>query len=190
MQMLELFKEDIRQFSRADGQKSWVILLLTKEGLWALAEYRFNHWVSKKVRMRGGRQLLMLFGAILHKLISLVAGIELPKSANIGRGLYIAHHGSIILHPNVVLGEHCTISHDVTIGEGGRGSKKGWPKIGDRVYIAPGAKIFGAINIGNDVAIGANAVVNKSLPDNAVAVGIPARVVSYQGSSDFILVEK
>lgn len=188
--MLKLFKEDMCQFSLAEGQKSWLMLLLTKEGLWALAVYRFNHWVNKKVRMWGWRQLIMLFGAILHKLVSLVTGIELPKNAAIGRGLYIAHHGNIILHPNVILGEHCTISHDVTIGEGGRGSKKGWPKIGNRVYIAPGAKIFGAINIGNDVAIGANAVVNKSLPDNAVAVGIPARIVSYQGSSDFIVVGK
>jgi len=51
--------------------------------------------------------------------------------------------------------------------------------------MAPGAKIFGPITIGNDVAIGANAVVTKDLPDNAVAVGIPARIISYEGSKDF-----
>lgn len=187
--MLELFQEDIRQFSRTENKKSWLILLLTKEGLWALAEYRFNHWVNEKVQLPGGRQLLKFLGSIWHKLIVLVTGIELPKRANIGKGLYIAHCGSIVIHPNVALGEHCTISHNVTIGEGGRGDKKGWPKLGDRVYIAPGAKIFGAINIGNDVAIGANAVVNKSLPDNAVAVGIPAKIVSYKGSGDFIAIE-
>jgi serine O-acetyltransferase len=63
----------------------------------------------------------------------------------------------------------------------------GCPKIGDRVFIGPGAKIFGAITIGNDVAIGANAVVTKNLPDEAVAVGIPAKVVNLNGSKDYII---
>ena len=188
--MLELLKEDFRQFSRTEGTKSWLILLVTKEGLWALLEYRFSHWVHEKANIPGVRHLLKLVCAVLHKITVLVTGIELPKEANIGKGLYIAHCGSIVLHPNTSLGEHCTISHDVTIGEGGRAGKKGWPKIGSRVYIAPGAKIFGPIDIGNDVVIGANAVVNKSLPDKAVAVGVPAKVVNYNGSSDFIALDK
>ncbi len=59
-----------------------------------------------------------------------------------------------------------------------RGSKKGTPIIGDSVYIGPGAKIIGNVNIGNDVMIGANAVITKDLPPFAVAVGVPARVIS------------
>ena len=55
------------------------------------------------------------------------------------------------------------------------------------MYIAPGAKIIGGIKIGNNVAIGANAVVVKDLPDNAVAVGIPAEIISYNSSEDFIV---
>ena len=61
------------------------------------------------------------------------------------------------------------------------------PVIGDRVYLGAGAKIFGGIRIGNDVAIGANAVVTKALPDNAVAVGVPAQMISYEGSRDFVI---
>ena len=180
------FKADIRRFQQREPNKSTLTVLLTKEALWAIAEYRFNHWAHSQLKTPIIRQILKFFGAIAHKLISLITGIELPKAAQIGPGLYIAHAGGVILHPNVSLGEHCTLSHEVTIGEGGRGEQKGWPKIGNRVYIAPGAKIFGAITIGDNVAIGANAVVNKSFTDESVVAGIPAKVISYKGSSDFM----
>jgi serine O-acetyltransferase len=85
------------------------------------------------------------------------------------------------------MGEYCNLSQGVTIGVGGRGENSGCPKLGDRVFIGPGAKILGSISIGNDVAIGANAVVTKDLPDNAVAVGVPAKIISYKGSKDFIV---
>lgn len=84
------------------------------------------------------------------------------------------------------IGENCNISQGVTIGVVNRGPKAGAPSIGDRVYIGPGAKIIGNIKIGNDVAIGANAVVTKDIPDNAVAVGVPAKVISYEGSAGYI----
>jgi serine O-acetyltransferase len=167
-------------------KKNWLILFLTKQGLWAILQYRVSHWVNSKIQFPGIRQILKIFCSIWQKLIEIVAGIELPSPCEIGKGLYIPHAGGIVLHPNVKIGDYCTLSQDVTIGEGGRGEKKGTPKLGDRVYIAPGARIFGPITIGNDVAIGANAVVTKDLPDNAVAVGIPAKIISYQGSQDFV----
>jgi serine O-acetyltransferase len=55
------------------------------------------------------------------------------------------------------------------------------------VYLAPGAKVIGPITIGNEVAIGANAVVTKDLPDKAVAVGVPAKIISYKGNADFTI---
>jgi serine O-acetyltransferase len=64
---------------------------------------------------------------------------------------------------------------------------RGSPTIGDRVYVGSGARLIGRITIGNDVAIGANAVVTKNLPDNAVAVGVPAKIISYEGSKDFVV---
>jgi serine O-acetyltransferase len=85
-----------------------------------------------------------------------------------------------------VLGECCNISQGITIGQAGRGDQQFVPIIGDRVYIGPGAKLFGKLTIGNDVAIGANAVVTRDLPDNAVAVGIPAKVINLGSSRDFI----
>ena len=187
--MLKEFREDLDRYVFLE-KKSWLFVLLTKQGLWALLEYRISHLIRTKVHMPIIRQALKSICFIWHKLVEVLTGIDLPSGTKIGSGLYIPHFGGIFIHCNVGIGKHCTISQDVTIGLGGRGEKQGVPTIGDRVYIAPGAKIFGAITIGNDVAIGANAVVTKGLPDNAVAVGIPAKVISYEGSQDFVIYRK
>lgn len=81
------------------------------------------------------------------------------------------------------IGRNCSLSQSVTIGHGGSGKYCGVPVIGDDVYIAPGARIFGAIRIGNNVMIGANAVVCKDVPDDAVVALDPGfRIISYRGN--------
>jgi serine O-acetyltransferase len=187
--MLDNFRADIERYI-ALQQKSWLYLLVARQGLWALAEYRFSRWVHTSVNVPLVRQILKVFCFIWHKLIEITTGIDIPNQVEIGKGLYIGHFGGIILNADVKMGENCNLSQGVTIGVGGRGENSGSPKLGDRVFIGPGAKIFGSISIGNDVAIGANAVVTKDLPDNAVAVGVPAKIVSYKGSKDFIIYRK
>jgi serine O-acetyltransferase len=113
-------------------------------------------------------------------------GIHISHDTNIDAGLYIGHFGGIVVNTRAVIGKNCNISQGVTIGQLNTGSKRGYPTIGDNVYIAPGAKILGNINIGNNVAIGANSVVTNDIPDCAVVVGIPARVVSLEGSTGYI----
>ena len=113
-------------------------------------------------------------------------GIYLPYKTKVGKGFYIGHFGGIVINEHCVIGENCNISHCVTLGVANRGSKKGFPEIGNKVYLAPGVKIIGAVKIGNNAAVGANCVVTKDLPDNAVAVGIPAKIISYEGSSGYI----
>jgi serine O-acetyltransferase len=184
--MLEDYKADIDRYVVTQGG-SWISHLLTKQGLWALAEHRFSHWVRTKVHIPVVRPVLRSFGFVWHKIIEIMTGIDIPANTQVGKGFYIGHFGEIIINEDVKIGENCNISQGVTIGVGGRGENSGCPIIGDRVFIGPGAKIFGKIKIGNDVAIGANAVVTKDLPDNAVAVGIPAKIISYKGSQDFIV---
>ena len=82
--------------------------------------------------------------------------------------------------------KNCNISQGVTIGIVNSGEKAGVPSIGDRVYIGPGAKIIGNIKIGNDVAIGANAVVVSDVPDGVTVGGIPAKAISQNNSSAYI----
>lgn len=122
-----------------------------------------------------------MYGRMKYRL-----GISIPPGVSIGPGFYIGHFGGIVINKGVVIGKNCNISHGVTIGQRNRGEYKGCPAIGDNVYIGPGAVIVGAIRIGNNVAIGANAVVTKDLPDSAVAVGVPAKVISHAGSTGYI----
>jgi len=109
--------------------------------------------------------------------VETLTGISLPTGCQIGNGLYIGHFTGIFLHDDVVMGEHCNLSQGVTIGLGGKGDTFGVPTIGNNVYFVSGAKVFGKITIGHKVRIGANAVVLRSIPDGATAVGIPARTV-------------
>lgn len=162
------------------------IIVLT-QGIWALIVYRSGSWCVRNARQYGGlpRFVLPLL-TFCQKLVEIATGIDLPFDARIGRGLYIGHFGQIILSTRTVMGEFCNLSQGVTIGQAGRGENVHVPVIGDRVYIGPGAKLFGMVSIGNDVAIGANAVVTKDLPDNAVAVGIPAKIINLNSSRDFV----
>lgn len=113
-------------------------------------------------------------------------GISIHCLTEIGSGLFIGHFGGIVVNRAVVIGKNCYIGQGVTLGQISRGEHKGNPVIGDNVYIAAGAKVIGNIKVGNNVAIGANAVVTKDVPDFAVVVGIPAKVISYKGSEGYI----
>jgi serine O-acetyltransferase len=120
---------------------------------------------------------------VLNGLVKIIWGIELPRSATIGPGLYIGHFGGITIAPGVIIGRNCDISQHVTIGLSGQGEKAGVPTIGDNVYIAPGAQVFGKISVGSNVKIGANAVIYKDIPDNAIVVLDPGfKIVSYKGN--------
>jgi serine O-acetyltransferase len=113
-------------------------------------------------------------------------GIGIPATVEIGPGFYIGHFGCIFVYPLCKIGKNCNLSQGVTLGKANRGKNKGYPVIGDNVYVGPGAKIVGSVHIGNNVAIGANCVVTKDVPDNAVVVGVPGTVISYAGSNDYI----
>jgi serine O-acetyltransferase len=185
----QLIKSDLARYKVTDN-RSYLSMLIICPGSIAGIVYRIGHWIwTYEEQFRLIVFLLRPPYVFLKRLTEILTGIALQPQATIGEGLYIGHGGSVYVGGKVVLGSNCNLSHEVTIGVGGRGDKRGMPIIGDRIYIAPGAKLFGAIAIGNDVAIGANAVVTKSIPDRAVAVGIPAHVISRLGSFDFVFYE-
>jgi serine O-acetyltransferase len=110
-------------------------------------------------------------------------GIELPRGVRAGPGLYIGHFGGLTISSSTVIGSNCNISQGVTIGISGSGERRGVPVIGDDVYIAPGARIFGKISIGDNVKIGANSVIDRDIPDNAIVVLDPGfKIVSFKGN--------
>jgi len=163
-----------------------VKMILLREGIWALIQHRAHHWVYYHCRVPVVRQILQLICMVWEKLIMMTTGIEIPAAAHLGKGLYIGHPGGVVFHENTVIGEYCDIGHQVTIGQGGRGENMGVPVIGNRVHIGVGAKVIGKITVGDDSAIGANAVVVKDVPEQAVVVGVPAKIVNMKGSFDFI----
>lgn len=99
-----------------------------------------------------------------------------------GPGLSLVHYGNIIINGNARIGKNCRIHSGVNIGVSST-----VPTIGDNVYIGPGAKLWGKITIGNNVAIGANSVVLKDIPSNVTVAGIPARIISNKGSKDLLV---
>ncbi|GAB6151430.1 hypothetical protein JCM17380_01800 [Desulfosporosinus burensis] len=128
-----------------------------------------------------GRIFLVLLKLKLMRL-STKLGFTIPRHV-FGPGLSIAHWGSIVVHPDVRVGNNCRIHSAVNIGVFNGKS----PTIGNNVYIAPGAKLFGGITIGDNVTIGANAVVNKDVPSNVTVGGIPAKIISKKDSSGLIV---
>jgi serine O-acetyltransferase len=113
---------------------------------------------------------------VLKPVSEVLTGIELPCEATLGRRFRIDHFGGIVISGDAVFGDDCVIRNGVTVGLKHTG-QRGAPVLGDRVDVGAGAKILGAIQIGDDVLIGANAVVLTDVPSNCIAVGVPARVL-------------
>jgi len=112
--------------------------------------------------------------AIKHKLLSIITSSDISREATISLDLKLPHPNGVIMHANTVIGTDCMIMQQVTLGQVGTQSA---PTIGNNVYIGAGAKVLGPIVIGNGANIGANAVVLKDVPENATAVGVPARII-------------
>lgn len=111
------------------------------------------------------------WAVLCHRFWSIISGADIPLNSCIGGGLLLPHPNGVVIHPGASIGPNCLIFQQVTIGM--RGSE-GLPIIGGHVDIGAGAKILGAAHIGSHALIGANAVVLTDVPDNHVAVGVPA----------------
>ena len=148
-------------------------------------QYSFYMRLSKYAKINSNWPLY-LFAKMWLEHYSCKYGIAIPYYTDIGSGFYIGHFSCIVVNGNSKIGNNCNISQGVTIGQSNRGKNKGVPVLGDNIYIGPGAKIVGRVKIGNDVAIGANCVVTADIPDRGVVVGIPGRIISYDGSEGYI----
>lgn len=163
--MFELLREDWETHGRQ----------LSRQGLWAMAVYRFGRW-RYTIGPRVVRIPFSFLYKFLQKLVEVFGGIELPCEATVGRRFRIDHFGGIIISGDATFGDDCIVRNGVTVGLRNTG-QRGSPVIGNRVDIGAGAKILGPIHIGDDVAIGANAVVIRDVPAHSIAVGIPARIL-------------
>lgn len=179
-------QKDIKKYKRYSG-KSSLNLLLTQQGLWAIAVYRLNNYIYNSKLPAIFKRFLLVIGLIFQKLIEIITGISLPYSAQIGEAFYIGHFGNIMVNSKVIIGDNCNISQGVTLGVSGRGFNRGVPIIGNNVYIGVNAVVAGAIKIGDNVVIGANSLVTNNVEPNITVVGVPAVKVSENNSKQYIL---
>jgi serine O-acetyltransferase len=163
--MFENLREDWQTYERD----------IARQGLWVMAVYRFGRW-RYGITQPWLRVPLSFAYKVLKLASQILTGIDLPCEVRVGRRLLIEHFGGIIVSGDTELGDDVVIRNGVTIGLK-RTGEKGAPVIGNRVDIGTGAKVLGAITIGDDVVIGANAVVLTDVPANSLAVGVPARII-------------
>jgi serine O-acetyltransferase len=148
----------------------------TKPGFRALAVHRFGNWRSG-INSRLLRAPFSMIYRSLYRFVRNVYGIELPYPAVVGRGVVIEHQGGIVVHGNAVIGDGCILRQGVTLGNKNLHAPNDAPVLGKHVNVGAGAVILGKVTGGDGAQIGANAVVIRSVPAGAVAVGNPARIV-------------
>lgn len=178
--------EAYRQFLEADRlslRREWSLATFIYDDIWRYQRLlRYVEYLTN-CRKRPIRRRLAAFR--LHRL-GIRLGFTIPINV-FGPGLAIAHHGTIVVNAGARIGANCRLHVCVNIGTAA-GEDRAAPSIGDNCYIGPGAKLFGPIRIGDNVAIGANAVVNKSFPEGHVTIaGVPARVISRRGSQGLLV---
>ncbi|AFY77766.1 putative glycosyltransferase [Pleurocapsa sp. PCC 7327] len=153
----------------------------TKPGFRAVAVHRFGNW-RMKIEPKLLRAPFSVFYRFLYRTVRNCYGIDLPYTVKLGRRVIIEHQHCIIIHGNCVIGDDCIIRQGVTLGNSHLDRPLEAPKLGARVNVGAGAKLLGHIIIGDDVNIGANAVVLSDIPAGKTAVGIPAKIVKSKSS--------
>ena len=168
--MFQILRRDIRSVLERDPAARGVLeVLICYPGLHAVWGYRVSHWLWTH-----GFELLARWASHLARALT---GIEIHPGAVIGPGFFIDHGMGVVIGETAEVGADVTLYHGVTLGGTSLARGKRHPTLHDRVVVGAGAKILGAITIGEDSRIGANAVVVKSVPPNSVVVGVPGQIV-------------
>lgn len=170
MSLLSAVREDLQNARAHDpAARGNVENALVYSGLHAIWSHRVAHRLWSRPALRGVARLLAQFTRLL-------TGVEIHPGATIGRRFFIDHGMGVVIGETTEIGDDVMLYHGVTLG--GRSMKRGkrHPTLGDRVTVGAGAKVLGPIRIGDDSAVGANAVITRDVPANSIATGIPAVV--------------
>ncbi len=166
----DIFKSDIQSvLNRDPAARNTLEILLCYPGLHAVWTHRLSHWLW--------RHHFKTLARWISQLARGLTGIEIHPGAAIGPGLFIDHGMGVVIGETSEIGADVTLYHGVTLGGTNLVKGKRHPTLGDNVVVGAGAKILGAIHVGDDSRIGANAVVVKDVPSNSVVVGVPGQVV-------------
>ena len=168
--MFDSIRRDIQSvFDRDPAARSVFEVVLLYPGLHALWGHHLSHWLWT--------HNFKLLGRWVSQLARGLTGIEIHPGATIGDGFFIDHGMGVVIGETAEVGNDVTLYHGVTLGGTSMSKGKRHPTLEDRVVVGAGAKILGAITVGHDSRIGANAVVVKPVPANSVVVGVPGQPV-------------
>lgn len=165
------------------GSLKWLKLFLFNVGYRYTAIMRITGYAKRSGPARWTAYPVLKLILLRHRH---VLGMAIAEYTDVGPGLFITRFGGIYINGDCMMGANINLSPMILLGQTNRGSVIGSPIIGNRVFIASGARITGAIQVGNDVAVGANAVVVKSAADNGVLAGVPAKRISEGGTAGYI----
>ena len=172
--MLNVIRQDLQAvFDRDPAATSKFEVILTYAGFHALMAYRLAHWLKS--------YSIPLVPRAISQVARWLTGIEIHPSARIGIGFFIDHGMGVVIGETAEIGDYVTLFQGVTLGGTGKERGKRHPTLGNHVVVGAGAKILGGITIGDNVKIGANSVVLKSVSANSTVIGVPARVIKTQG---------
>ena len=167
--MFERLKEDLQCVKDRDpAARSNIEIMLLYPGYKAVRAYRRAHWCYK-------HKMFFLARAISQHAVK-KTNIEIHPGATIGKGLIIDHGTGCVIGETTIIGDDCLLYHGVTLGGNGKDKDKRHPTLKNHVMVGCNASVLGNITIGNNVQIGSNSVVVKSIDDNQVAYGQAATI--------------
>lgn len=165
------FREAIRaDLYRHKGKQGTSAML---KALMRNRSFQITYWFRVAKYYSAKNPLIGFLARRMYRRVCRRYNVDLPLKTQLGKGLIIYHCYGMVVHGKSVIGDNCMLAHQVTLAF----EKGAAPVIGDRVRIAPGAKVVGGVEVGSGSVVGANAVVVKHIPANSVAVGVPARAL-------------
>ena len=181
--MFEYLSSDLtrkrRHYVRVDNFVNKYLKITFQLGTLAVVVYRLGAWCEGN---RGGFLIKPLYW-VLNQLCIGLTGICIDPRTPIGKG-FVIHNFSTLFVQAVHIGENFTVNQCVTVGTDWR--QNGTPRIGNNVFLGSGAKVLGNITLGDNVVVAANALVERSVPDNCTVVGVPARIISRDAGSNYL----
>ena len=155
--------EDAKNIKAKDPAKTNILqVIILYPGFHILVFHKISHflYINK----------LIFLARLISQIGRFFTGIEIHPRAKIGKRLFIDHGMGVVIGETATIGDDCTIYHNSTLGGTGKETMKRHPDIGNNVIIGAGAKVLGAIKIGDNVKVGANATVTKNIPDNVTVI--------------------
>ncbi len=172
-------KEEIRNIADRDPAACSVWEILLYPSLHATINHKIANFFFKRK--------MCFIARLISQLSRFFTGIEIHPGATIGKRVFFDHGMGIVIGETAEIGDDCVIYHGVTLGGTSATRSKRHPTLKNGVVVGTGAKILGNITLGENVKIGANSVVLKSIPDNRVAVGIPAKIIKKTKEEDYFM---